>query len=158
MTMPHHALEVVLTRPARPAELRTATRSVPLAANCDGTRLMALCPGKTARRAAHRLRQHLGSLPVDVITAHYPDQHGQVLLNIAWPPTTQAALRRTAEKAGQSLEQMLEQTLRRALDQHDRDETERLRRAVTHLLTGTTPAHLLTALGHALARTPGAAP
>lgn len=157
--MPHHALEVVLTHPARPAELRAATRSIPLAANHDATRLMALCRGKTARRAAHRLRRRLGThLPIDVITTHYPDTHGQVLLNVRVSPTTRAALDRTAEQAGQTPEQMLERALHQRLTQHDREETDRLSRAVNHLLTGTTPARLLTAVGHALTRPPGAAP
>ncbi|WND32897.1 hypothetical protein RI578_42030 (plasmid) [Streptomyces sp. BB1-1-1] len=157
--MPHHALEVVLTRSARPAELRAATRSIPLAANHDATRLMALCPGKTARRAAHRLRQRIGThLPIDVITTRYPDTHGQVLLNVSLPPATRAILGRTAEEAGQTPEQTLERMLHHKLTQYDREETDRLNRAVKHLLTGTTPAHFLTAVGHALTRSPGAAP
>ncbi|GAA5215858.1 hypothetical protein [Streptomyces thinghirensis] len=157
--MVHHALEVVLTRPARPAELHAATRSIPLAANHDATRLMALCPGKTARRAAHRLRRRLGThLPIDVITTHYPDTHGQVLLNVCVPPATRAALGRTAEQAGQTSEQMLERALRQKLTQCDREEADRLSHAVDHLLTSTTPARLLTAVGHALTRSPGAAP
>ncbi|WP_324611064.1 hypothetical protein [Streptomyces pactum] len=157
--MPHHALEVLLTRSARPAELRAATRSIPLAANHDATRLMALCPGKTARRAAHRLRRRLGEhLPVDVITTHYPDTHGQVLLNVSVPPATRAVLGRTAEQAGQTPEQVLERALHQELTQYDREETERLSRAVNHLLIGTTPARLLTAVGHALTRFPGAVP
>ncbi|MBQ0882814.1 hypothetical protein KBY48_33455 [Streptomyces sp. RT42] len=159
MTMPHHALEIVLTRSARPAELRAATRSIPLAANHDATRLMALCPGKTARRAAHRLRRRLGThLPIDVITTRYPDSHGRVLLNVSLPPATQATLSRTAEQTGQSPEQTLKRTLHQKLTQYDREETDRLTHAVKHLLTGTTPAHFLTAVGHALTRSPGAAP
>ncbi|MGJ3558094.1 hypothetical protein ACR6C2_00695 [Streptomyces sp. INA 01156] len=42
--MPHHALEITLTRPPNPAELDAACRRMPLAANCDTTRLMALVP------------------------------------------------------------------------------------------------------------------
>lgn len=157
--MSHHALEVVLTRSARPAELRAATHCVPLAANHDATRLMALCRGKTTRRAAHSLRRRLGThLPIDVITTHYPDTHGQVLLNVCLPPATQAALGRTTEQADQPPEQMLERALHQNLVQYDREEADRLSRAVNHLLTGTTPARLLTAVGHALTRSPGAAP
>ncbi|MGW8747578.1 hypothetical protein [Streptomyces sp. NPDC055794] len=155
MTMPHHALEVVLTRSARPVELRAAARSIPLAANHDATRLMALCRGKTVRRAAHRLRRRLGThLPIDVITTHYPDTHGQVLLNVCVPPATRAVLGQTAEQAGQTPEHMLELALHQRLTQHDREESDRLSRAVNHLLAGTTPARLLTAVGHALTRTP----
>lgn len=47
MTMPHHALEIVLTRPLCPAALLRAARVLPLAANHDATRLMALVSAKT---------------------------------------------------------------------------------------------------------------
>ncbi|BET45036.1 hypothetical protein RGQ21_00180 [Kitasatospora aureofaciens] len=159
--MAHHALEVLLTRSARPAELRAATRHIPLAVNADSTRLMAICPGKTAGRAARRLRRHLTtSLPIDVITTHYPDTGGHVLLNVAFTPTAHAALRHRAEQTGHTPEQALERALHRALAQHDRNETDRLSRALSHLMTGTTPAHLLAAVGQVLARTrtPGATP
>ncbi|WP_254718992.1 hypothetical protein [Streptomyces sp. CL12-4] len=157
--MPHHALEIMLTRPARPAELRAANRSVPLAVSCDATRLMALWPGKTAGRTVHRLRRHLGtSLPIDVITTHYPDTSGQVLLNVALPTAAQAALHRAAAQTGHPPELLMERALHHTLTQYDRDETDRLGRAVSQLLTGTTPARLLAAVGHVLARNPGAAP
>ena len=48
--------------------------------------------------------------------------------------------------------------LHRALAQHAGEEADRLDRAVQHLLAHTTAAHLLAAVGHALTRTPGAAP
>ncbi|MEV5513913.1 hypothetical protein AB0L50_13430 [Streptomyces flaveolus] len=157
--MPHHALEIQLTRPARPAELRAAARSIPLAANSDTTRLMALSPGKTARRAARHLRRNLGTnLPIDVITTHYPDPGGQVLLSVTLPPATQAALRQAAQQSGQTPEQTVERALRQELAQYERNEADRLSREVTGLLATTTPTRLLTALGHVLARTHGAAP
>lgn len=157
--MPHHALEIVLTRPATSAELRHAAHTVPVAANHDATRLMALCPAKTPGRAARRLRQRLPTrLPVDVITTHYPDANSQILLNVAFPPAVHTTLRQAAERAGQSLELFAQQALHRALAQHASDEADRLDQAVQHLLTSTSPAHLLAALGRALTRTPGAAP
>ncbi|MER7720740.1 hypothetical protein ABTX99_27990 [Streptomyces flaveolus] len=157
--MPHHALEIQLTRPARPVELRAVARSIPLAANSDTTRLMALSPGKTARRAARHLRRHLGtSLPIDVITTHYPDPGGQVLLSVALPPATQATLRQSAQQSEQTPEQTVERALRQELAQCDRDEADRLGREVTSLLATTTPTRLLAALGHVLARTHGVVP
>nr|WP_306416601.1 hypothetical protein [Streptomyces sp. alain-838] len=85
--MPHHALEIPLTRPISQAELRAAARRVPRAANADAARLMALCPGKTEGRAAQRLRRHLTTaLPIDVITTHYPNTNGDVLLNVTFTP------------------------------------------------------------------------
>ncbi len=157
--MPHYALEVVLTRPVRPAELRAAAPSIPLAVNCEATRLMALCSGKTPQRAAHRLRGRLGTrLPIDVITSHYPDRSGQVLLNVVLPRGTQAILRQSAKQAGRTPGQMMEQALNRTLTQHEIEEVDRLSSAVKRLLSGASPAHLLAAVGHVLARTPGAAP
>ncbi|GAA3311921.1 hypothetical protein GCM10020295_82740 [Streptomyces cinereospinus] len=101
--MPHHALEILLTRPLVPAEFRDAARVLPLATNHDTTRLMTLVRAKTPGRAAHRLRQHLATrLPVDVITTHYPDAAGQVLLNLAFPPTVHATIRHAAHETGQS--------------------------------------------------------
>jgi hypothetical protein len=120
---------------------------------------MTLVRAKTPGRAAHRLRRHLAArLPVDVITTHYPDAVGQVLLNLAFPPAVHATIRHAAHEAGQSPELFVKLALHRALAQHASDEADRLDRAVQHLLAGTTAAHLLAAVGHALTRTPGAAP
>ncbi|MGC0344375.1 hypothetical protein [Streptomyces sp. SLBN-8D4] len=157
MTVPHHALEITLTRSLTPAELHTAAGLLPLAANHDATRLMALVRAKTPGRAAHRLRHRLGAhLPVDVITTHYPDATGQILLNVAFPPAVHAALRNSAGQARQSPGRFLKQALERALARHDSAEADRLDRAVRELLAHTTSAHLLTALGRALSRHPGA--
>lgn len=155
--MPHHALEITLTRPLTPAELHTAARTLPLAANHDATRLMTLVRARTPGRAARRLRHRLSArLPVDVITTHYPDTDGHILLNVAFPPAVQAAIRHSAAQAGQSPGRFLKLALDRALARHASDEADRLDRAVGELLAHTTSAHLLTALGRALSRHPGA--
>ncbi|MFJ9566034.1 hypothetical protein ACIRQQ_39130 [Streptomyces fuscichromogenes] len=149
----HHALEIVLTRPLTAAELRRAAHNWPLAANHDTSRLMAVAGGKTPERAAHRLRQRLtGRLPIDVITSHYPDAYGHVLLNIALPPDAHTALQHNARRAGQSPERFVREALHRALAEHADREADRLDHAVRQLLTSTTPAHLLSAVGHALTR------
>ncbi|MFJ8719486.1 hypothetical protein ACIRD9_41030 [Streptomyces violaceus] len=151
MTMPHHALEITLTRPLSAAELRHAAQAWPLAANHDATRLMALVGAKTPERAAHRLRRRLTArLPIDVITTHYPDAHGQVLLNLSFPRTVHTALARDARPAGLTPERHVREALQRALTAHADRETEHLDRAVRRLLARTTPAHLLSAVGHAL--------
>lgn len=155
--MPHHALEITLTRPLAPAELHTAARVLPLAANHDATRLMALVRAKTPHQAVHRLRHRLSAqLPVDVITTHYPDTGGQILLNIAFPPAVHAAIRHSADRTGQPPELFLKLALDRALARHASDEADRLDRAVRELLAHTTSAHLLTAVGRVLSRHPGA--
>ena len=101
---------------------------------------MALVRAKTPGRAAHRLRQRLATrLPMDVITTHYPDADGQVLLNLAFPPAVHAP--RSAappSETGQTPELFVKLALHRALAQHAGEETDRLDRAVQHLLTHTT--------------------
>ncbi|MFE9059886.1 hypothetical protein [Streptomyces mutabilis] len=149
--MPYHALEIILARPATPAELHQAAHTLPLAANRDATRVLALVRAKAPGRAAHRLRRRLGAqLPIDVITTHYPDVGGQILLNVAFPPDVHATLRRTADQAGQPPEHFVALALHRALAQHADEETDRLDRAVHGLLAGTTAAHLLAAVGRAM--------
>ncbi|MFF8476031.1 hypothetical protein [Streptomyces sp. NPDC015414] len=112
---------------------------------------MALSGGKNPKRAAHRLRRRLTTrLPIDVITTHYPDAHGNVLLNIAFPPATHTALKRDARHAGRTPERLLREALQRALAEHADREAAHLERAVRQLLTNTTSAHLLSAVGHAL--------
>jgi hypothetical protein len=153
--VPHHALEIMLTRAPTRAELDAARRRMPLAANHDTTRLMALVKAKTPSRAAHRLRRRLeGQLPVDVITTHYPDTNGKVLLNVAFPPAAHTALTTAARRAGQTLERFVEAALHRALADHADQEADRLDHAVRQLLARTTPQHLLSAVGHALTRLP----
>ncbi|MBP0458967.1 hypothetical protein [Streptomyces montanisoli] len=151
--MPHHALEILLTRPLTATELRNTARTWPLAANHDATRLMALAGGATPQQAAHRLRRRLtAQLPIDVITTHYPDTLGRVLLNLTLPPALHAALERDARHTHHSPEHFLQEALHRALAEHADREAERLEEAVRRLLAHAAPAHLLSAVGHALAR------
>lgn len=153
--MPHHALEITLTRPLSASALHRAARELPLAANHDATRLMAVVPARTPHAAARRLRHRLDArLPIDVITTHYPAADHTVLLNVAFPPATHAALTADARRAHQSLERFVEWALHRALAEHADQEIDRLDQVVRELLTHTTPAYLLSALGHALTRLP----
>jgi hypothetical protein len=157
--MAHHALEITLTRPLTAAELHHAARTMPLAANCDATRLMTVLRAKTPGKALTRLRRQIGTrLPIDVITTHYPDRSGKILLNVAFPPAAHTALAAAADRAAQTPQRFVELALHRALAQHASDEADRLDRALQQLLAHTTPAHLIAAVGHALTRTSGAAP
>ncbi|MFJ9908055.1 hypothetical protein ACIRVK_35140 [Streptomyces sp. NPDC101152] len=156
MTVPHHALEITLTRPLSANTLRRAARELPLAANHNATRLMTLVPAKTPHLAARRLRHRLDArLPIAVLTTHYPDTDDQILLNIAFPPALHAAIRHSARQARQSPELFLKLALDDALARHSSDEADRLDRAVGKLLAHTTSAHLLAAVGRALSRHPG---
>ncbi|MEU9382491.1 hypothetical protein AB0D38_16555 [Streptomyces sp. NPDC048279] len=153
--MTDHALEITLTRSLTPEALCHASRVMPLAASHDATRLMALVRAKTPRRAAHRLRHQLDDLlPIDVITTHYPDADRKILLNTALPPATLTALRTEADRASQSPERFLEHALHQALAEHAEQEIARLSHTVRLMLAGSTPAHLLSAVGHALTRLP----
>jgi hypothetical protein len=132
---------------------------MPLAANHDATCLLAVVRAKTPDKACNRLRHQMGGrLPIDVITTHYPDPHGQMLLNVAFPLTAHAALDAAAERTGQPLHLFVQDAVHRALAQHADEEADRLDRALQHLLTGTTPPHLLAALGRILTHTCGAVP
>ncbi|MBB4796187.1 hypothetical protein BJY54_006891 [Streptomyces nodosus] len=149
--MPHHALEIMLTRPLTPSELCRAACAWPLVANHDATRLMALVSAKTPDRAARRLRRRLHTqVPIDVITTHYPDVSGQILLNVALLLATRTLLTAAAHRAQQKPERFLELDVLRALAKHADQEADRLDQAVRHLLAHATPAHLLSTVGHAL--------
>ncbi|MEU2771434.1 hypothetical protein ABZ646_00565 [Streptomyces sp. NPDC007162] len=149
----YHALEIVLTRPLTAAELRRAAQDWPLAANHDTSRLMTVAGGRSPERAVHRLHQRLtGHLPIDVITTHYPDAHGRVLLNVDFPPDAHTTLQQNARRAGLTPERFVRDALHRALAEHADREADRLDHAVRQLLDSTNPAHLLSAVGHALTR------
>ncbi|MET8813537.1 hypothetical protein ABZW47_16175 [Streptomyces sp. NPDC004549] len=153
MTVPHHALEIILTRPLTANALGRAARALPLAADHDATRLTALVQAKTAHRAVRRLRHQVGSqLPIDVITTHYPDTDHKVLLNVAFGPAVHAVLTAGARCARQTPERFVELALHRALAEHADQEIAHLDHAVGELLTHTTPAYLLSTVGHALTR------
>jgi hypothetical protein len=153
--VPHHALEITLTRPLSTNALRHAGRHLPLAANHDTTRLMTLVEAKTPHQAAHRLRHRVGArLPIDVITTHYPDADHTVLLNVAFLPAAHDALTADARRTRQTPERFLERALRRALADHADQEIDRIDQAVRELLTHTTPAYLLSAVGHVLTQLP----
>ncbi|MFJ9127822.1 hypothetical protein ACIRJS_27355 [Streptomyces sp. NPDC102340] len=151
MTTRYYALEVVLTRPLTPGELHRAIHAWPLAADRQRRHLMALCRANSPDRAARWLRHRLDAhLPIDVITTHYPDARGRLLLNVHLPPAADSVLRTAARRAGHAPSRHLELALHRALDDHARQEDHRVETAVRQLLDGTTPARLLAAVAHAL--------
>ncbi|MEV8346456.1 hypothetical protein [Streptomyces niveus] len=154
--MPLYAVEVTLTRPATQAELARASQALPLAANRDSTRLMAVMKAANADQALNRARRRLkGLLPLDSLTTHYPDQEGQVLLSVVLSPAADAAIRRAAEHEGQEPHRFLAQVIRRALADHARREAEDLDNALRSLLTRTSPDRLVAAVGRTLTHTTG---
>ncbi|GAA3797743.1 hypothetical protein GCM10022403_034500 [Streptomyces coacervatus] len=142
--MTHHAVEVMLTRPAAPGELRRARCGVPLAASADRTRLMAVCSAGSPGGALHALRHRLGArLPIDVLTTHYPDRHGQVLLNVALDHAADQALRQAAAILGQSPQELLRRRVMAALDRDEQERTRRLEARLESLLADHPPAEVL---------------
>ncbi|MER6425514.1 hypothetical protein [Streptomyces sp. NPDC001137] len=141
---PHHAVEITLTRPATPGELRHARGGVPLAANADRTRLMAVHGARSPGGVLHTLRHRLDALlPIDVLSTHYPDQHGQILLNVALSHTADRALRRDAAVVGQRPEDLLRRRVTAALTREEQERARRLENRLKSLLAHHTPDEVL---------------
>ncbi|MFE7029114.1 hypothetical protein ACFU9Y_02310 [Streptomyces sp. NPDC057621] len=140
---PCHAVEILLTRPADPSELRYV-RSSRLAVNADRTRLMAVQHAPSPGAALHLLRRRLDThLPLDALSTHYPDQHGQVLLNVALDRTAGRALRRDAAARRQRPGDVLRQHVTIALAREKERRARRLTERLTPLLTDHTPEEVL---------------
>ncbi|NUK06841.1 hypothetical protein HRW23_08700 [Streptomyces lunaelactis] len=123
----HHAIEITLTRPATGCELRLARRAVPLGTNTARTRLLALQRAKTPGRALRVLRHRLDALlPIDVLTTHYPDRQGCVLLNFALSHTARTAIRHAAAARSQRPRDFLSQTVTDAVALHKEERARRL--------------------------------
>ncbi|WP_405842588.1 hypothetical protein [Streptomyces sp. NBC_01518] len=141
---PHHAVEVTLTRPATAAELHRARRAVPLAANAERTRLMAVQQARSPGRALHRLRRRLNALlPIDVLTTHYPDHRGQVRLNVALSRTTLTAVHRAADAEGQRPQDFLSRSVTAAVARHEGERAQRLMAQLERLMAHHTAEELL---------------
>jgi hypothetical protein len=146
-----HAVEIILTRPATSGELRHARCSVPVAANADRTRLMAVHSARSPGGALHTLRRRLDALlPIDVLTTHYPDRHGRVLLNVALPHTADQALRRAAAATGQRPQDVLRRRVSEALARDEQDRAQRLATRLEGLLAHHTPEEVLTSVASLL--------
>ncbi|MFE1880171.1 hypothetical protein [Streptomyces diastatochromogenes] len=127
----HHAVEITLTRPATDGELRRAGRIVALASNTDHTRLLIVQRAKTPGRALRAVRHRLNAaLPIDVVTTHYPDRQGCVLVNFALSHEARTIIHRAAAAGGQRPRDFLSQTVTDAVARH---QEERARRLTTHL-------------------------
>ncbi|MET9566275.1 hypothetical protein [Streptomyces tauricus] len=141
---PCHAVEILLTRPADPSELRYVRSSSRLAVNADRTRLMAVQSAPSPGTALHLLRRQLEThLPIDVLSTHYPDQHGQVLLNVALDRTALRTLRRDAAARGQHPGDVLRQHVTIALARQEERHARQLKERLTPLLTDHTPEEVL---------------
>jgi hypothetical protein len=139
-----HAVEIILTRPATRRELQRACRAVPLAANADCTRLMTVRRAKSSGRALRSLRHELDRLlPIDVLTTHYPDASGQVLLNLALTSAMRSVIARAAAAQGETPGDFLSRTVAAAVVRDARDRTRQLTGQLQGLLAHHAPEELL---------------
>ncbi|MFJ9591055.1 hypothetical protein [Streptomyces acidicola] len=147
----HHAVEITLTRPLTPGELKRARPSVPLAANADRTRLMAVQRAHSPGTALHLLKRRLGSrLPIDVLSTHYPDRHGQVRLNVAFSRKAEAVIRRAAAASGQRPKQFVRQSVTTAVARQEQERLQLLEVRFESLLAHHTPEEVLACAATAL--------
>jgi hypothetical protein len=141
---PHHAIEITLIRPVTAGELREASGGMLLAANADRTRLMALHSARHPGGALHALRRRLGTrLPIDVLTTHYPDRHGQVVLNVALSHAANQTLRQDAAAMGQRPHDLLRQRVNAGVARDQQERARRLQERLEILLARHTPEEVL---------------
>lgn len=146
-----HAVEIMLTRPVTRGELERACRAVPLAANADRTRLMTARRAKPPGQALRSLRRKLDRLlPIDVLTTHYPDRSGQVLLNVVLPGATRSSVLQAAAAQKQKPGVFLGRAVVAALERNERDRTRRLTAQLQSLLVYHTPEDVLNCAAHVL--------
>ncbi|MET7686097.1 hypothetical protein [Streptomyces sp. NPDC005423] len=138
-------MEIVLTRSATRRELHHACRAVPLAANADRTRLMTVRPAKSPGRALRSLRHELDRLlPIDVLTTHYPDASGKVLINLVLTRATCSVIKRAAAVHGQKPAEFVAQTVSAAIERDKRDRAQQLAVQLRRLLVHHAPEDVLT--------------
>ncbi|GCB52417.1 hypothetical protein [Streptomyces sp. NL15-2K] len=124
---------------------------MPLAAYADHTRLMTVRRAKSPGRALRSLRAELDRLlPIDVLTTHYPDQSGRVLLNLFLPPDTWSAVRRDAAAQGQKPGDVLGRAVVAALEREQRERVRQLSARLESLLVHHAPEDVLACAARAL--------
>ncbi|MGW0294393.1 hypothetical protein [Streptomyces tuirus] len=142
--MTHHVVEILLTRPVTHHELRRACRTLPLGANKDRTRLMAVHPAKTPGRALKSVRRRLQHvLPLDALTTHYPSPTGQVVLNVEFGPATRALIGQAAAATGQRPAEYLSHSVTKALRRREEDRLRALAAQLEDLLAHHRPEEVL---------------
>ncbi|MER6248894.1 hypothetical protein [Streptomyces griseorubiginosus] len=115
-----------------------------MAANADRTRLMTVHAGRSPRRALHTLRCQLDTrLPIDVLSTHYPDRHGQVLLNVALGHRTSQLLRQAAVATGQRPRDVLRERVTEAVARDEQRRAQLLTARLEDLLAQHTPEEVL---------------
>ncbi|MFF9127963.1 hypothetical protein ACF09J_32705 [Streptomyces sp. NPDC014889] len=112
---------------------------------------MAVQNARSPDGALHVLGHQLGSrLPIDILTTHYPDRHGQVLLNIALSRSVDTALRRRAAVLAQRPQDVLSQCVTADLARREQERTRRLEDRLESLLAHHTLEEVLVCAARAL--------
>lgn len=138
-------MEIVLTRSATRRELHRACRAVPLVANADRTRLMTVRPAKSPGRALRSLRHELDRLlPIDVLTTHYPDASGKVLINLVLTRATRSVIRQAAAVHGQKPAEFVARIVGAAVERDKQDRAQQLAVQLRGLLVHYAPEDVLT--------------
>ena len=146
-----HAVEIILTRPVTRAEPQRACRRVPLATNAAWTRLMAVRTAKSPGRALRSLRCELDRLlPIDVLTSHYPDASGHVLLNVAFTRAMRSVIGQAATAQGRKPADFVARTAVEAVGRDQRARTWLLTTQLEGLLAHHTPEAVLACAARAL--------
>lgn len=105
---------------------------------------MVIHSARSSGGALHVLRRRLGArLPIDVLTTHYPDRRGQVLLNVALSHATGRVLHRAAAATGQRPQDVLRQRVTEALARDEQERARLLADRLEGLLTHHTPEEIL---------------
>ncbi|MER5432877.1 hypothetical protein [Streptomyces sp. NPDC002588] len=139
-----YAIEILLTRPASVRELHRARHRATFATSADRTRLMTVESGKSPGRALHRLRRRLDTvLPIDVLSTHYPDREGRVLLNVVLSRRADACIRREAAARDRRPRDVLGERITARLACEQRQRRQRLDSQLQRLLTDHTPEEIL---------------
>jgi hypothetical protein len=117
---------------------------VQFAASADRTRLMTVQSSTSPGRALHRLRRRLCTvMPIDVLSTHYPDRHGRVLLNVDLGRDINSAIHREAAATGQRPQDVLGERITTALTRERRERRHRLEARLNGLLAEHTPEDVL---------------
>lgn len=117
---------------------------MPLAANADRSRLMAVHSTRRPGGALHALRRQLGTrLPIDFLTTHYPDGRGQVLLNVTLTHAADRALHQAAAVLGRRPQDVLRRRVTAALARDEQERARRLEGRLESLLAHHTPDEVL---------------
>ncbi|MFF7889793.1 hypothetical protein ACH40F_54525 [Streptomyces sp. NPDC020794] len=108
---------------------------------------LAKSPGRALRSLRHELDR---LLPIDVLTSHYPDPSGRVVLNVALTRAMRSLIGQTATAQGQEPAAFLARTVVEAVARDEQTHTRQLTTRLQDLLAHHTPEAVLTCAARVL--------